>query len=56
MKALFLTALLLPLSSFAQEDGEAARLREALKNVTLQLRTAQGETATAQAASIAAEQ
>ncbi|WP_052572725.1 hypothetical protein [Haloferula sp. BvORR071] len=56
MKALFLTALLLPLTSTAQEDGEAARLREALKGVTLQLRTAQGETANAQAASIAAEQ
>ena len=56
MRAIFLTALLLPLASQAQEDGEAARLRDALKNVTLQLRTAQGETATAQAASIAAEQ
>lgn len=55
MKALFLTALLLPLASSGQEDGEA-RLRDALKNVTLQLRTAQGETATAQAAAIAAEQ
>lgn len=55
MKALFFTALLLPLASSAQEDGEV-RLREALKNVTLQLRTAQGETANAQAASIAAEQ
>lgn len=56
MRAIFLTALLLPLTSLAQEDGEAARLRDALKNVTLQLRTAQGETATAQAATIAAEQ
>ncbi|HEY1122540.1 MAG TPA: hypothetical protein VGE67_13100 [Haloferula sp.] len=55
MKALILTALLLPLSAFAQED-DSARLREALKNTTLQLRTAQGETATAQAATIAAEQ
>ncbi len=57
MKALFLTALLLPFAAMAQQpDAEAAKLREALKNVTLQLRTAQGETATAQAASIAAEQ
>ena len=56
MKALFLTALLLPLSSMAQEPDDTARLREALKNLTLQLRTAQGETANAQAASIAAEQ
>jgi chromosome segregation ATPase len=55
MKALFLTALLLPSAVSAQEDGEA-RLREALKNVTLQLRTAQGETANAQAEAIAAEQ
>lgn len=55
MKALLLTALLLPLSGIAQED-DGARLREALKNTTLQLRTAQGETATAQAATIAAEQ
>ncbi|MCW1887290.1 hypothetical protein OKA04_21310 [Luteolibacter flavescens] len=55
MKALLLTALLLPLAGIAQED-ESARLREALKNTTLQLRTAQGETATAQAAFIAAEQ
>lgn len=55
MKALLLTALLLPLAGIAQED-ESARLRDALKNTTLQLRTAQGETATAQAASIAAEQ
>lgn len=54
MKALFLTALLLPLAARAQDDGEAARLRDALKNVTLQLRTAQAETATAQAAAIAA--
>ena len=56
MKALFLTALLLPLAASAQDDGEAARLRDALKNLTLQLRSAQGETATAQAAAIAAEQ
>ncbi len=55
MKALFLTALLLPLGANAQED-QSARLREALKGVTLQLRTAQGETANAQAAAIAAEQ
>ena len=55
MKSLILTALLLPLSGNAQED-DGARLREALKNTTLQLRSAQGETATAQAASIAAEQ
>ena len=47
--------LLLPASTQAQED-DSARLREALKNLTLQLRTAQGETATAQAAAIAAEQ
>lgn len=56
MKALFLTSLLLPLSAIAQDQDDTARLREALKNLTLQLRTAQGETATAQAASIAAEQ
>ena len=56
MKALFLTVLILPLSSIAQDQDDTARLREALKNLTLQLRTAQGETATAQAASIAAEQ
>ncbi len=56
MKPLFLTLLLLPFVASAQEDDGGARLREALKNVTLQLRTAQGETATAQAASIAAEQ
>jgi len=55
MKALILTALMLPLSGIAQED-DGARLREALKNTTLQLRSAQGETATARAASIAAEQ
>jgi len=55
MKAHILTALLLPLSGIAQED-DGARLREALKNTTLQLRSAQGETATAQAATIAAEQ
>lgn len=57
MKAIFLTAaaLVVPVALHAQED-EGARLREALKNLTLQLRTAQGETATAQAAGIAAEQ
>lgn len=55
MKAILFTALLLPFATMAQEDGEA-RLRDALKNVTLQLRTAQGETANAQAAAIAAEQ
>lgn len=57
MKAIFLTAaaLVMPVALHAQED-EGARLREALKNLTLQLRTAQGETATAQATSIAAEQ
>lgn len=57
MKAIFLTAIAfaVPFGLHAQED-ESARLRDALKNLTLQLRTAQGETATAQAASIAAEQ
>lgn len=57
MKRYFPTtlALLLPLGLGAQDD-DAARLREALKNVTLQLRTSQGETAAAQTAAIAAEQ
>lgn len=48
-------ALLVPILGHAQEDP-SARLREALKNTMLQLRTAQGDTATAQAAAIAAEQ
>ncbi|WP_367870914.1 phage major capsid protein [Luteolibacter sp. Populi] len=57
MKIFALTSavFLLPFAVRAQDDG-TARLREALKDVTLQLRTAQGETATAQAAAIAAEQ
>lgn len=59
MKLPFLTAmaLLVPLFAEAQaQEDPSARLREALKNTMLQLRTAQGDTATAQAAAIAAEQ
>lgn len=47
---------LLLASSFASAQEGEARLREALKSTVLQLRTAQGETANAQAAAIAAEQ
>lgn len=47
---------LLLASSFATAQEGEARLREALKSTVLQLRTAQGETANAQAAVIAAEQ
>ena len=49
-----MAGLLLP-SAFAEEQPDT-RLREALKNTILQLRTAQGETAKAQADSIAATQ
>lgn len=54
MKALFLTALLLPVAALAQDD--TARLRDALKSLTSQLRAAQAETAEAQASAIAAGQ
>lgn len=57
MKALFpLLVFHLALAAHAGAQDDSARLREALRNVTLQLRAAQAETADAQAAAIAAEQ